>query len=117
MWGRVGEKIIDSFDPDIPTPLLLQWLTLFWLTQSFPTSIYLYRHIPRLPDFTVPPSPEHAADRGRPLSGLRVGKKIGYSTFPREIFPVPRAWAAKTGELVFYRLNEKGAFGVSCEGE
>ncbi|KAJ9120003.1 hypothetical protein QFC24_005486 [Naganishia onofrii] len=106
----IGEKITDSFSPPIPTPTLLQWLTLFYLTSSFPTSIYLYRHLPSMGDYTTAPSPSEAADFGKPLKGLRVGqgKKIGYSTFPLEIFPVPKVWAEKTGDLVFYRLNEKG---------
>lgn len=61
-------------------------------------------------DYTTDPTPSECADFSRPLKGLRVGKgkKIGYSTFPREIFPVPKVWAEKTGDLVFYRLNEKG---------
>lgn len=93
----------------MPLPVLLQWLTLFWLTQSFPTSIYMYRHLSTCGDFTVAPTVAERADLTRRMPGLRiVGKKMGYSTFPGEIFPVPRAWAAKTGDLVFYRLNEKG---------
>ncbi|KAJ9113243.1 hypothetical protein QFC22_006082 [Naganishia vaughanmartiniae] len=106
----IGEKIVDSFSPPIPTATLLQWLTLFHLTTSFPTSIYLYRHLPSMGDYTALPTPSEAADLSKPLKGLRVGngKKIGYSTFPREIFPVPKLWAEMTGDLVFYRLNEKG---------
>lgn len=113
----IGEKITDSFSPPIPTPTLLQWLTLFYLTSSFPTSIYLYRHLPSMGDYTTAPSPSEAADFGKPLKGLRVGhgKKIGYSTFPLEIFPVPKVWAEKTGDLVFYRLNEKGGHFAGLE--
>jgi microsomal epoxide hydrolase len=108
-WGlsRIGEKIIDSWSSEVPTPLLMQWLTLFWLTQSFPTSIYMYRHFMTL-DFTRASTPEEVQDFTKPLSGLKVGKKIGYSTFPKEIFPVPKVWAEKTGDLVFYRLNKEG---------
>jgi microsomal epoxide hydrolase len=106
---RIGEKLLDSFDPEIPTATLLQWLTLYWLTQSFPTSIYLYRHLPAMGDFTVAPTASEKADFKKPMKGLKIeGKAMGYSTFPREIFPVPKAWAEKTGDLVFYRLNEKG---------
>jgi hypothetical protein len=32
---------------------------------------------------------------------------LGYSHFPKDIVTVPEAWAAKTGNLVFYRKNEK----------
>lgn len=105
---RIGEKIIDSWSSEVPTSILMQWLTLFWLTQSFPTSIYMYRHIATLGDFTRSPTSEEAKDFTKPLSGLKVGKKIGYSTFPKEIFPVPKVWAEKTGDLVFYRLNKEG---------
>jgi hypothetical protein len=93
----------------------MQWLTLFWLTQSFPTSIYMYRHIATLGDFTRSPTSEEAKDFTKPLSGLKVGKKIGYSTFPKEIFPVPKVWAEQTGDLVFYRLNKEGTSGSGWE--
>ncbi|KAJ9094892.1 hypothetical protein QFC19_007748 [Naganishia cerealis] len=104
----VGEKLLESWSPGISDEILLQWLTLFWLTSSFPTSIYLYRHMATMGDFTVPASASEVADFSKPLKGLQIrDKPMGYSTFPREIFPVPKAWAEKTGNLVFYRLNEK----------
>lgn len=60
-------------------------------------------------DFTIAPTASEKADFKKPMKGLKIeGKAMGYSTFPREIFPVPKAWAEKTGDLVFYRLNEKG---------
>lgn len=37
-----------------------------------------------------------------------LGKKpLGFSSFSKELFPVPEAWAASTGNLVFYRYHEK----------
>lgn len=36
-----------------------------------------------------------------------INKPFGYSWFPKEITPVPRAWAATTGDLVFYRQHSK----------
>lgn len=71
----------------------------------------MYRHIATLGDFTRSPTSDEAQDFTKPLSGLKVGKKIGYSTFPKEIFPVPKVWAEKTGDLVFYRLNKEGTSG------
>ncbi|KAJ9094564.1 hypothetical protein QFC20_006879 [Naganishia adeliensis] len=111
----IGEKIIDSWSSEVPTSILMQWLTLFWLTQSFPTSIYMYRRIATLGDFTRSPTSDEAQDFTKPLSGLKVDKKIGYSTFPKEIFPVPKVWAEKTGDLVFYRLNKEGGHFAGLE--
>lgn len=34
-------------------------------------------------------------------------KPMGYSWFPYEIVPVPKAWAATTGNLVWYRPHDK----------
>lgn len=32
-----------------------------------------------------------------------VNKPLGYSFFPKELAPIPRAWAATTGDLVYYK--------------
>lgn len=32
-----------------------------------------------------------------------------YSLFPKELMPVPRAWAEKTGNLVSFAEHDKGA--------
>lgn len=43
-----------------------------------------------------------------------VQKPTGYSMFAHEIVPVPRSWAAKTCNLVFFKHHEAGGhFAVS----
>lgn len=43
-----------------------------------------------------------------------VHKPTGYSMFAHEIVPVPRSWAAKTCNLVFFKHHEAGGhFAVS----
>lgn len=32
---------------------------------------------------------------------------MGFSSFPREITPTPRTWAASQGNVVFYRAHDK----------
>lgn len=36
-----------------------------------------------------------------------LDKPFGFSWFPYEIAPIPRSWAATTGNLVFYRQHEQ----------
>lgn len=36
-----------------------------------------------------------------------LSKPMGYSNFPKEIIPAPKAWVEKDGNLVFFRDHEK----------
>lgn len=40
---------------------------------------------------------------------------MGFSWFPKEIAPVPRAWVAVTGNLVFFRQHQKGGHFAALE--
>ena len=41
-------------------------------------------------------------------------KPLGYSFFPKELFPVPGSWAKKLGNLVSYHRHDAGGhFAVS----
>ncbi|KAK1243234.1 hypothetical protein MKX07_003862 [Trichoderma sp. CBMAI-0711] len=35
-----------------------------------------------------------------------INKHFGYSFFPKELVPIPRAWVETTGTLEFYRQHE-----------
>jgi hypothetical protein len=73
----VGEKLHEWTDATPPMEVVLQWLTLYWLTQSFPTSIYPYRWTKvDHPDPTKRPG-EEARDLGKPLKGTYVEKPMG----------------------------------------
>lgn len=73
----VGEKLHEWTDETPPMKVVLQWLTLYWLTQSFATSVYPYRWTKvDHPDPTKRPG-EGARDLGRRLGGTYVEKPMG----------------------------------------
>ncbi len=93
---RIGEKVQRWTDPSTTpsTDHILEWLTLWWLTSTFPRSIYPYRHrANEIPD---------------DLSDMYIGKPTGFSWFPYELMPVPRAWVEGGANVVLYREHEKG---------
>ena len=42
-------------------------------------------------------------------------KKFGYSFFPKELAPIPRAWAATTGDLIWSREHSSGGHFAAVE--
>lgn len=38
---------------------------------------------------------------------LYIQKPLGFSYFPNEIIPAPKAWVSTTGNLVFWRQHDK----------
>jgi hypothetical protein len=43
--ARIGEKFLDWTDTDPPIDTILEAITLYWVTETFPTSIYPYRQV------------------------------------------------------------------------
>lgn len=43
--NRIGEKLLEWTDVDPPVEKILQLVTLWWLTETFPRSIYPYREV------------------------------------------------------------------------
>lgn len=41
---------------------------------------------------------------------------FGFSSFPKELIPVPKVWAQTQGNLVFYREHSKVSFPLSLFG-
>jgi microsomal epoxide hydrolase len=104
----VGEKLHEWTDETPRMEVVLQWLTLYWLTQTFPTSIYPYRHtMHEQKDPTTRPG-ESAKDFTKPMTGTYVDKPMGYSLFEYELLPTPISWAKKTGNLVSFAEHEYG---------
>ncbi|PLB49163.1 alpha/beta-hydrolase [Aspergillus steynii IBT 23096] len=102
----IGEKFLDWVDDRDPLPLesILKSATLYWLTGTLPRSIYTYRE-------AFPPPPiKHAMD-----PRWYIQKPFGYSYFPRELIPAPKAWVATTGNLVFCNYHEKGGHFAALE--
>ncbi|KAF2136230.1 uncharacterized protein K452DRAFT_237850 [Aplosporella prunicola CBS 121167] len=87
----IGEKFLTWTDADPTLSTILESVSLYWLTDTYPTSIYTYRQF-------------NTGD-----------KPFGFSWFPYELAPVPRAWAATTGNLVFYRQHDAGGHFAALE--
>ncbi|KNG45652.1 epoxide hydrolase [Stemphylium lycopersici] len=94
--GWIGEKFLAWSDPSTTPPLntILADITLYWLTGCYPTSIYTYRESKKM---------------------MYVDKPVGYSWFPYELSPVPRSWAEKTGNIVFFKAHEVGGHFAALE--
>lgn len=45
----------------------------------------------------------------------RNSKPIGFSWFPKELTPTPKAWAATTGNLVWHRQHDAGGHFAAME--
>ncbi|KAK5681832.1 hypothetical protein LTS10_006365 [Elasticomyces elasticus] len=94
----IGEKFLEWTDDDPPLDKILESITLYWLTETFPRCIYPYRVL---------------------MSGKRetpyVSKPSGYSLFPKELVPVPKSWAAATANIVSYSQHKKGGHFAAME--
>jgi microsomal epoxide hydrolase len=92
----VGEKLLDWTDDDLPIDTVLESVSLYWFTNCFATSIYPYRHL-----FTPGVVGAHENPK------WYVNKPMGFSWFPQELAPIPAAWVAETGNLVFVKHHDK----------
>lgn len=92
----IGEKFLAWSDPSTTPSLntILADITLYWLTDCFPTTIYTYREDKKMD---------------------QVNKPSGYSYFPYELCPIPQAWAARTCDLVFFKSHKKGGHFAALE--
>ncbi|OGM43943.1 putative epoxide hydrolase, partial [Aspergillus bombycis] len=97
----VGEKFLTWADEPLPSQTILEFASLYWLTDTFPRAIYPYRE-------ELPVSPER-----KPLRYIE--KPLGFSYFPVELFPVPRSWIETTGNLVFWREHQRGGHFAALE--
>ena len=44
-----------------------------------------------------------------------MDKPTGYSWFPFELAPIPKAWAEKTAKIAFFRAHESGGHFAALE--
>ncbi|KAF8250387.1 putative epoxide hydrolase [Wilcoxina mikolae CBS 423.85] len=106
----VGEKILDWTDEDPPIEDVLEKISLYWFTATYPTSIYAYREF-------------HESTSEVWLENFKIHKKFGFSWFPHEVVPQPMSWIrqddAGNGNLIYEGVHEKGghfpAFEVPVE--
>ena len=102
----IGEKFLHWTDSETTPSLqtILESVTLYWLTQTFPRSIYPYRQL-----FTPGVIGAHENPK------WYIHKPFGFSWFPKEIAPVPRVWIETTGNLVWWREHSKGGHFAAIE--
>jgi hypothetical protein len=81
---------------------ILDSVTLYWLTDTFPRAIYPYRQLYGPNAETIP-------------FKHYVSKPLGYSWFPKEIYPIPKAWVAATGNLVWHKQHSSGGHFAAME--
>ncbi|KAF2091834.1 alpha/beta-hydrolase [Saccharata proteae CBS 121410] len=89
----IGEKFLDWTDTDPSLDTILESVSLYWLTDTFPKAIYTYREVP----------------------ANHVTKPFGFSWFPYELIPTPKAWAETTGNLVLYKQHTEGGHFAALE--
>ncbi|CAK7236593.1 hypothetical protein SBRCBS47491_009690 [Sporothrix bragantina] len=99
----VGEKYLDWTDETPALDTILTCITLYWVTGCAATSLWSYRQ------FYGPGAKSHGTKE------WHIHQPLGFSWFPREITPVPKAWVETTGNLVFYRQHEKGGHFAALE--
>jgi microsomal epoxide hydrolase len=42
---RVGEKFLDWVDDPLPLETILDFVSLYWFTETYPRAIYFYREV------------------------------------------------------------------------
>ncbi|CAJ2501522.1 Uu.00g043750.m01.CDS01 [Anthostomella pinea] len=99
MLAWIGEKFLEWTDTDPSVDEILESISLYWLTDTFPRCIYPYR----------------ALISGKRPSQDYVEKPSGYSFFPRELNPVPRSWAEASCNLVSYSGHSSGGHFAAME--
>lgn len=100
----IGEKFLDWPDGPLPLYTILESVSLYWFTETFPRSIYHYRE-------AFPPLKIMHTLNPR----WYIRKPFGFSYFPMELLPAPRAWVEATGNLVFFQQHEKGGHFAAVE--
>lgn len=103
---RIGEKFLEWTDIDPSIDSILESVTLYWLTATFPRAMYPYVQF-------FGESPRQSIIHGDPKYHIR--KPMGYSWFPKELAPMPVAWVATTANLVWSRRHVSGGHFAAME--
>ena len=93
----IGEKFKEWTDVTPPMKDIVDSVTLYWLTETFPRCIYPYIDFFGRGD-------KSTVFHSHP--DYYVKKPMGYSYFPMELGPVPIAWAKTTGNLIWHRSHD-----------
>ncbi|KAJ5154491.1 uncharacterized protein N7500_009930 [Penicillium coprophilum] len=100
----IGEKFLEWVDDPLAADDILESITLYWLTETYPRAIYTYRA-----NYPAPPLPSSNDPR------MYIHKPFGFSSFPMELAPLPRSWIETTGNLVFWEKHSKGGHFAALE--
>jgi microsomal epoxide hydrolase len=119
----IGEKFQDWTDTTPSLDQILEAVTLYWLTDTFPRAIYPYRG--ELVESVSRPEGDsdyrHVFKKGPERYMLHCDpqlfcqKLFGYSWYPKEIAPTPKSWVATTGNLVWFKRHTKGGHFAAME--
>ncbi|KAJ7604448.1 prolyl aminopeptidase-like protein [Mycena polygramma] len=95
----IGEKMLEWSDENPSLDEILTNVSVYWFTNSISTSFYSYRE-------TIARKSDYYKYHEKP---------VGYTWFPREIFPVPELWVKKDANIVFYRQAKAGGHFAALE--
>jgi len=94
MFAWIGEKWLEWTDKDPSLNTICENISIYWLTETYGTTLYFYRAFSK---GGVSARPGHTGE-----------VPFGYSLFPKEIFPVPKSWAANFGNLQYFKEHDNG---------
>ncbi|KAF4903725.1 putative epoxide hydrolase [Colletotrichum fructicola] len=103
----IGEKYVHWTDPlhRLSIQTILELTTLYWLTETFPRSLYPYRHL----------APVLASGDSLSISKSTI-KPFGYAAYPFECVLMPKAWAHQVyPNLIQYSRQDKGGHFAALE--
>jgi len=106
----IGEKFLEWTDADPPLDEILESITLYWMTDTFPRCIYPYRGLSGDDE-----RPRIAKVSGRGAQKNYIEKPSGYSFFPKELVPMPTSWVAQTCNLVSSSIHTSGGHFAAME--
>ncbi|GAA5987786.1 hypothetical protein JCM11641_004929 [Rhodosporidiobolus odoratus] len=93
----LAEKFRDWTDEDLPLDSVLAIATMWWLRESYPSSIWAYADM-----MQTGISALHNDSK------YYLTKPFGFSSFAKELSSTPEAWAGRNGNLQFYRYHSEG---------
>lgn len=107
----IGEKFLEWSDEDPALDTILESVSLYWFTHTFPRCIYPYRGLTGDDE-----RPRIGKMKGMGRKMTYVAKPSGYSFFPKELMPIPVSWVATTANLVHSKVHTSGGhFAVSFD--
>ncbi|WWC73311.1 uncharacterized protein I206_107278 [Kwoniella pini CBS 10737] len=100
----IGEKFLEWSDESPSLEIILNFINLYWFTDTYPSCIFTYRY-------------GFGSKRDENSAEKEFNNKpTGYSYFPKEITPVPPHWVKTAHNLVWTREHKSGGHFAALEG-